>query len=572
VRANIIFLLLFLALYAPLPVHSYYSATAVASGSLTVLADFEPPTIDLLVNQRVVGETIINGDFLADLDHWYHFGAVSVVGPQTVAEINITPVVGDKMAKLGTTSSNIETSRIYQVLPNTAKNLKLSYFLLSSDHYPFDNPAFLVRLNGRTIYRTNTLVANPNNFANEEFRGSGWIDLEFDLSDYSTDNLTLEIVVSNNGDETRPTLAFVDTVTTDLIASSPEMTYTLIASDSAGVDWVQYRLGGSQWVQSDTIYFPDVGEFLLEYQAQDSYGNKTEILEKAILVTDPSEATSDLMIDLQGFNFVDLSWTAVTETDVLVVSKVYLQPDCDTETKFNLQESELYPDLATSGQSNSTELARIWGLNPGTDYCFGVTLANLGGRESGLSNVVVGQTQLGDNLIRPGDLLINELMWMGSMGDAYDEWIELRNLTTRELNLDSISFSKQTSSGEVAMPINLTGKTIAPKGLFLISRRDELASQLNFEPDLVSSSVSLSNTDLQIKMFSQGVLLDTAGNGGVPTAGLHSINSQYFSMQRAFGFSPIAELNWFTTLDPLTSDLYFDSGAVERGTPKAANH
>src|SRR3989344_3891492 len=31
--------------------------------------------------------------------------------------------------------------------------------------------------------------------------------------------------------------------------------------------------------------------------------------------------------------------------------------------------------------------------------------------------------------IQPGDVVINEIMWMGTQGDSADEWIELRNMT-----------------------------------------------------------------------------------------------------------------------------------------------
>jgi len=34
-----------------------------------------------------------------------------------------------------------------------------------------------------------------------------------------------------------------------------------------------------------------------------------------------------------------------------------------------------------------------------------------------------------------GDVVINEIMWMGSVGNSNDEWIELRNMTDADINL-----------------------------------------------------------------------------------------------------------------------------------------
>src|SRR3989337_4350950 len=35
----------------------------------------------------------------------------------------------------------------------------------------------------------------------------------------------------------------------------------------------------------------------------------------------------------------------------------------------------------------------------------------------------------------PGDVVVNEINWVGSQGDGLDEWIELRNMTPGPINV-----------------------------------------------------------------------------------------------------------------------------------------
>ncbi len=110
------------------------------------------------------------------------------------------------------------------------------------------------------------------------------------------------------------------------------------------------------------------------------------------------------------------------------------------------------------------------------------------------------------------DVVINEIMWMGSTTSASDEWIELRNTTNAPIDLSGWQLTHAaTSSGTLTIP---SGKTIAANGLFLISNfaQTDPLSVLNVAPDWVTTSVALSNTCSSIDLMdSLNVVFDSMG-------------------------------------------------------------
>lgn len=180
-----------------------------------------------------------------------------------------------------------------------------------------------------------------------------------------------------------------------------------------------------------------------------------------------------------------------------------------------------------------------------------------------------------------GDIIINELLWMGTAVSTADEYLELRNRTDQELSLQGMYFTKFNGTDEVAMDVDLGSATIGAGGYFLIGNKKEGYtkgnSMLAVEADIWDTSLELSNSNLQIRLYNQdGELVDVAGDGGEPFEGLHNISEKkYYSMQRApipdDGSEPI---NWFTAFDPNTTESYFNiiGGAATRGTPDTKNY
>jgi len=168
---------------------------------------------------------------------------------------------------------------------------------------------------------------------------------------------------------------------------------------------------------------------------------------------------------------------------------------------------------------------------------------------------------------KPGDVVINELMWMGSSEDSYDEWIELRNITDRDISLEGWRITKNTGT-ETNLKIDFSGKIIAKNSYFVISYRTQEKSKLAINPDvLCQTSHFLSNDKLQITLYdNNSQIIDTAGDGGKPFFPPNS--STKASMERN---DPPREgtkkENWHTA----TTSINFDPGAIEMGTPKAPN-
>jgi len=169
--------------------------------------------------------------------------------------------------------------------------------------------------------------------------------------------------------------------------------------------------------------------------------------------------------------------------------------------------------------------------------------------------------------VEEGDVVFNELMWMGDFAGNSHEWIELRNTTDVDIDLTGWDITKLSSEGEILM-LTIPAGVIPARGYFLISNNNAEDSNIAVEPDIVDSSVSLANSKLQLKLYdgswdSGGVLIDTADDGtGAPAAG----DSQLMkSMVRNDppDDGTLAE-NWRTA----DTQAGWDDGANELGTPQ----
>ena len=169
----------------------------------------------------------------------------------------------------------------------------------------------------------------------------------------------------------------------------------------------------------------------------------------------------------------------------------------------------------------------------------------------------------------PGDVVFNELMWMGDLAGDTHEWIELRNMTDTEIDLTGWQISKLGNDGEELM-LGIPSGSIPPKGYFLISNNSAADSNIAVEPNLVDASVSLPNTKLQLKLYdgvwdAGGNLIDTADDGiGAPLAGDKELKKS-MGRNEPQGGGTLAE-NWHTA--EISSG--WDEGAQEFGTPQSS--
>jgi len=188
----------------------------------------------------------------------------------------------------------------------------------------------------------------------------------------------------------------------------------------------------------------------------------------------------------------------------------------------------------------------------------------------------------GQWVVKAGDVVINELMWMGSYKKPEDEWIELRNMTSYPIDLSGWQLTRLIGFGvgkkeKLILTIS-SGKTIPANGYFLISNFSKDNSRINVDPDLVDSAVSLRNRNLQVKLYKGDWqdptnLIDTADDGqGRPLAGWHGFLF-HLSMERndVPGDGTLAS-SWHTCLNFVNSRIYWDPGdKFNLGTPGAPN-
>ena len=171
----------------------------------------------------------------------------------------------------------------------------------------------------------------------------------------------------------------------------------------------------------------------------------------------------------------------------------------------------------------------------------------------------------------PGDVVINELMWMGSTAHVLDEWVELRNTTSSRIN---ITGWKLYGAGPGPNEIVLVG-TIEADSYFLLSHyaSDNVKSAINdfIIADQVNSSVHLTN-----RLGEQLTLKDTSDNiiDQIPTgswaAGTHTSPA---TVEQSMERNNDPTTGWHScTVDGCNDGDYWDTAEGNNyGTPKLVN-
>ena len=106
----------------------------------------------------------------------------------------------------------------------------------------------------------------------------------------------------------------------------------------------------------------------------------------------------------------------------------------------------------------------------------------------------------------PGDVVINEIAWMGTTISANDEWIELRNATNQTINLIGWTL-KSTASPSFDPDITLSG-IIPAGGYFLLERTDDTTVADITADQLYTGSLSNDGESLELKNVA-GALIDS---------------------------------------------------------------
>lgn len=555
-----------------------------------LVIDRTEPTVSLSITGswlKEVRETVTNGDFeTGDTTGWTTVGNAQILASDTFSDpaTTVDPYEGGWMARIGDTSdpgNYVWENRLLQSFAAGAKSLSFYYNFWSRDD-GIDLPGFFVRLNGQEVFRRNDLGSDLVSALS-----TGWQRFTYDLSGLTTSQISLALYAGNTGDTVVQSWVYVNKVSTYFVSAPSHAMYTVSGTDGgSGIDHYEYKIDAGEWTTGDTFTIPVGGTHTISYRSVDAAGNS--ITQTVTLITDATapSAISDLAAATTE-NSATLTWTAPGNDDGAPPTGRAASYDIRyADVGGTLDCSAFSFDTATAVEKppspqdyNTPETLEIMGLNPSNNYCFAIKSSDEAPNTSAVSNIVYATTLAGATL-NPGDIVINELMWMGTSVSYADEYLELRNMTDRTIDLTGLTLTKFDGTADVTMAIDLTDKSIAPHGYFLIANANAYAagdSQLidSLTPNMWDASLDLSDTELQIKLMQGTTVIDVAWDGTAPTEGLYDTapgTEAYYSMERistpSNGANP---LEWYTTIDAASTTDFFEGTADERGTPGAAN-
>ncbi len=161
----------------------------------------------------------------------------------------------------------------------------------------------------------------------------------------------------------------------------------------------------------------------------------------------------------------------------------------------------------------------------------------------------------------PGEVVINEVAWAGSLDSSTDEWIELYNNSSQVVDVTNWHIADDFGASDYVI---LSG-TIPAHGYFLIE--DHEAAVMNVTADAIVD-LSLANTGDGLQLYDAGgQLVDTVnGSGGVWYAGDATSRATMERIDPVFGVD--ASSNWATSTG---SGAQSSGGSALVGTPKSLN-
>ena len=167
--------------------------------------------------------------------------------------------------------------------------------------------------------------------------------------------------------------------------------------------------------------------------------------------------------------------------------------------------------------------------------------------------------------IKPLDVVINEIAWMGTKANSSDEWIELYNNTSQDISLEGWTLYEKETLIEP-----LTG-TIKANSYYLIERTDDSTIQ-NIAASQEPSSwggYGLNNNGEHLKLLNQELaIIDEVDN----SKGWFEGEVSFFKTMERIKTQTIGSIpdNWQTCFS--TEEIALDSqGNPINGTPKAKN-
>ena len=181
---------------------------------------------------------------------------------------------------------------------------------------------------------------------------------------------------------------------------------------------------------------------------------------------------------------------------------------------------------------------------------------------------ILAVTLVGTGLYGQG-IVINEVAWAGTAGNASDEWIELYNPTDSPVDLSGWTLT----FGDYAIDLGEAVNTIVqPGGYFLLERTDDdtvsdIPADLIYTGGLTNQGVVLNLLD------ATGAVVDMANaaqESGWAAGSIGKVEIPYATMERIDPTGPDVAGNWASNNGLITCG-HDAAGEAINGTPRAKN-
>jgi len=176
------------------------------------------------------------------------------------------------------------------------------------------------------------------------------------------------------------------------------------------------------------------------------------------------------------------------------------------------------------------------------------------------------------------DVVINEVAWAGTVANSADEWIELRNNTSDEVDLSG--YTLEWDDGETAIRFDgesdsnakeVRQATISAEGFLLLERTDDDTIS-DVEADVLYTGALGNGGERLVLRDGEGDVVDevNADGGEWPAGAAGDGEVAYASMERIDPEAEGEDSNWGTN-DGVIRNGTDVGGNLINGTPKAEN-
>jgi len=150
---------------------------------------------------------------------------------------------------------------------------------------------------------------------------------------------------------------------------------------------------------------------------------------------------------------------------------------------------------------------------------------------------------------RRGSIVFNEIAWMGTKSDSSHEWIELKNIGNKSVDIDGWKIYSKNSKKDI---IFNKSYVVDPGGFVLLERSEK--SLPNIKADFIFGD-SINNKEEKLLLYDSACILQDSANGDPDWPA--GSNSEKRSMEMSGDFT------WHTYSGGGVNDIF--------GTPKAEN-